>query len=37
MEGGQMKTPTPFTPIQAEHLRRFLAAPERPAGAINTT
>jgi uncharacterized protein len=26
---------TPFTPIQAEHLRRFLAAPERPAGTFS--
>jgi hypothetical protein len=26
--------PTPFTSIQAEHLRRFLAAPERPAGTL---
>lgn len=30
-----MIKPTPFTPIQAEHLRRFLAAPERPAGTFS--
>lgn len=30
-----MIKPTPFTPIQAEHLRRFLAAPERPAGTLS--
>lgn len=35
MRGSPMIKPTAFTPAQADHLRRFLAASERPAGTLS--